>query len=95
MIKKIHYISTCLIIIFAGCKKTPPSMYQTKKIVSQETAVLEKKFIVPPLPYAYDALEPYLDTKTMKIHYLKHHQGYADKLNQTLKSHPEFFDQLS
>jgi superoxide dismutase, Fe-Mn family len=35
---------------------------------------------LPPLPYAYDALEPYIDKETMKLHHSKHHQGYIDKL---------------
>lgn len=39
---------------------------------------------LPPLPYAYDALEPYIDEETMRIHHLKHHQAYTDKLNQAL-----------
>jgi Fe-Mn family superoxide dismutase len=34
-----------------------------------------------PLPYAYNALEPFIDAKTMEIHYTKHHKGYVDKLN--------------
>lgn len=38
-------------------------------------------FTLPPLPYAYDALEPYIDTETMKLHHDKHHQTYVDKLN--------------
>ncbi|NOZ81252.1 MAG: superoxide dismutase [DPANN group archaeon] len=42
-----------------------------------------------PLPYAYDALEPYIDARTMEIHHGKHHQGYVNKLNKTLESHPE------
>ncbi|HGJ66115.1 TPA: superoxide dismutase [bacterium] len=46
-------------------------------------------FTLPPLPYAYDALEPYLDTKTMEIHHTKHHQAYLDKLNAALEKHPE------
>jgi Fe-Mn family superoxide dismutase len=38
-------------------------------------------FSLPPLPYAYDALEPHIDAKTMEIHHTKHHQTYIDKLN--------------
>jgi len=38
-------------------------------------------FEVPPLPYAYDALEPHVDEATMHLHHDKHHQAYVDKLN--------------
>lgn len=38
-------------------------------------------FTLPELPYAYDALEPYIDAQTMEIHYTRHHQAYIDKLN--------------
>jgi Fe-Mn family superoxide dismutase len=41
-------------------------------------------YTVPPLPYAYDALEPHIDTRTMEIHHDKHHQAYVDKVNDAL-----------
>jgi Fe-Mn family superoxide dismutase len=40
---------------------------------------------LPALPYAYNALEPYIDEQTMKIHHTKHHQTYVDKLNAALE----------
>jgi Fe-Mn family superoxide dismutase len=46
----------------------------------------------PPLPYAYDALEPYIDEQTMRIHHDKHHQAYVNNLNAALEKHPELFD---
>lgn len=46
-------------------------------------------FVNPPLPYAYDALEPFIDTKTMHLHHDRHLQTYVDNLNNTLKDHPE------
>jgi len=41
--------------------------------------------MLPPLPYAYDALEPYIDKKTLTIHHDKHHAGYVKKFNLALK----------
>ncbi len=46
-------------------------------------------FTLPPLPYPYDALEPYIDARTMEIHYTKHHQGYVNNLNKALEGYPE------
>ncbi len=42
-------------------------------------------FELPKLPYAYDALEPYIDARTMEIHYTKHHNGYTTNLNNAIK----------
>ena len=41
-------------------------------------------FQLPNLPYAYDALEPYIDARTMEIHHTKHHNGYTTKLNAAI-----------
>lgn len=43
------------------------------------------KFTLPALPYAYDALEPFIDKQTMEIHHTKHHQAYVDNLNKALE----------
>jgi len=45
---------------------------------------------LPALNYAYDALEPFIDAKTMEIHHTKHHQTYIDKLNAALENYPDF-----
>jgi Fe-Mn family superoxide dismutase len=46
-------------------------------------------FELPKLPYRYDALEPYIDAKTMEIHHSKHHKTYVDNLNKALEGHEE------
>jgi Fe-Mn family superoxide dismutase len=45
---------------------------------------------LPPLGYAYNALEPAIDAMTMEIHHTKHHQAYITKLNEALEGNPEF-----
>ena len=49
-------------------------------------------FTVPPLPYAFDALEPYIDKQTMEIHHDKHHGAYVTNLNNALESAPALQD---
>jgi Fe-Mn family superoxide dismutase len=46
-------------------------------------------FTLPPLPYAYDALEPNFDAATMHLHHDKHHQAYVNNLNAAVAAHPE------
>lgn len=50
------------------------------------------KHTLPKLSYAYDALEPHIDARTMEIHHSKHHQTYVDKLNAALEKHPALFE---
>jgi Fe-Mn family superoxide dismutase len=49
-------------------------------------------FILPELPYAYDALEPYMDIQTMEIHHDKHHAAYTTNLNTALEKYPDFLE---
>ncbi|HSV72593.1 MAG TPA: superoxide dismutase [Chthonomonadales bacterium] len=46
------------------------------------------EFTLPPLPYAFDALEPHIDARTMEIHHGRHHQAYVTALNAALSDHP-------
>jgi Fe-Mn family superoxide dismutase len=54
---------------------------------------------LPKLDYAYDALEPHIDARTMEIHHSKHHNAYVTNLNGAIEKHPELggrsLDQLS
>ncbi|MEO8503564.1 MAG: superoxide dismutase [Acidobacteriota bacterium] len=44
---------------------------------------------LPPLPYAFNALEPFIDARTMEIHHDKHHAAYVANLNKALEGHPD------
>jgi superoxide dismutase, Fe-Mn family len=46
-------------------------------------------FSLPPLPYAADALEPFIDAQTMQIHHDRHHRAYVDNLNKAVAGHPD------
>src|SRR3977135_679915 len=46
-------------------------------------------YVLPPLTYPFDALEPHIDAKTMEIHHDKHHQAYITNLNNALKDYPD------
>lgn len=49
-------------------------------------------FELPDLPYAFDALEPHIDARTMEIHHDRHHAGYTKKLNAALEGHADWHD---
>ncbi|KKP35616.1 MAG: Superoxide dismutase [candidate division TM6 bacterium GW2011_GWF2_32_72] len=56
-------------------------------VFSEKILRSDMKYTLPELPYAYSALEPYMDARTVEIHYTKHHQAYVDNLNKALEGH--------
>ncbi len=66
------------------CKTT-----RSKKITIAPIYEATYPFSLPELPYAFDALEPYIDKETMEIHHNKHHQAYVNNLNAALKGFPD------
>jgi superoxide dismutase, Fe-Mn family len=56
---------------------------------SAQGAAPHMSFTLPPLPYSFDALEPFIDAKTMEIHHDKHHNAYVTNLNKALESAPD------
>lgn len=58
-------------------------------MITHEQKPAAYPFSLAPLPFAYDALEPHIDTATMRIHHTKHHQSYITSLNAALKGYPE------
>ncbi len=57
-------------------------------VLTNQTAVYAADATLPALPYAFDALEPYIDAQTMEIHHDRHHKTYIDKLNAAIADQP-------
>jgi superoxide dismutase, Fe-Mn family len=57
--------------------------------VAPAAVLTAQPFALPKLAYAFDALEPHIDARTMEIHYTKHHQAYIDNANKALAGHPD------
>ncbi len=66
----------------------PSAIAQTNSTAPVATAP-SGPFTLPPLPYAYDALEPYIDARTMEIHHDKHHAAYVANLNKAVAEFPD------
>lgn len=58
-------------------------------IAQGEASGSNRPFELPPLPYDYDALEPYIDAETMRFHHDKHHASYTKNLNEAVNQYPE------
>jgi Fe-Mn family superoxide dismutase len=76
-------------IIGAGAAMISLGSMISKAASGDAIAGTPQPFVLPPLGYAYDALEPQIDARTMEIHYTKHHQAYVTNANKALADHPE------
>ena len=88
--KKLYAIllaSALSIISFVGILPTT--------IATSNNLNKNSKFVLIPLPYSYDALEPYIDKQTMEIHHDKHEQAYVDNLNKALTNYPELYSKTT
>ena len=68
---------------------TPLPLFANSALTAQPAGIYQRlddahEFALPELPYAYDALEPHIDARTMEIHHSKHHAGYTRKLNAAI-----------
>jgi Fe-Mn family superoxide dismutase len=73
-------------LIAAGALVAGPALSSAQ---AQPAAASSGPHKLPPLPYAFDALEPYIDAQTMQIHHDKHHQAYVTNLNKALAGHDD------
>lgn len=76
--------------IFLFTIPTSKKSFTIKKDKKQIYAELKYPFELPKLKFAYNALEPYIDEETLKIHHTKHHQGYIDNLNKIMEEFPGY-----
>lgn len=71
-----------LVAPLAGCNNPAPKEPEQTETTTEPTPIV---FELPPLGYAFDALEPHIDARTMEIHHDKHHAGYTKKFNKALE----------
>ncbi|MDB6171011.1 MAG: Superoxide dismutase [Chthoniobacteraceae bacterium] len=88
MITRRHALKTLALTSGAIALSCEALRAQTPAVTPAAAAEPEGVFKLPPLGYDYDALEPFIDAETMKLHHDKHHAAYVSKLNQALAKAP-------
>src|SRR5260221_839495 len=73
----------------AACAAAPLGSAKAQPAPAAASTSNGGPFTVPPLPYQFDALEPYIDARTMEIHHDKHHAAYVTNLNKAVAEFPE------
>lgn len=83
-------VATAMIPSFISCsgESDAKKVEEIDSSATQTPELVFTPFVLPELPFAHNALEPFIDTQTMEIHHGKHHAGYVTKLNTALENHP-------
>lgn len=84
MKKKLNFLSLIALSLITFITLIPTSIVKSKNLG-------DSQFELKPLPYAYDALEPYIDKETMMLHHDKHEKAYLDNLNKAIAKYPELY----
>lgn len=78
-------------LVAASCaRRAGTASIKPLEMDQSTTSPVNGLFQLPPLPYAYNALEPHIDELTMQLHHSRHHQTYVDNLNDALANHPDW-----
>lgn len=82
-----------LVFLGTGVGATALGIFPRQGIADTITPSKDEPFKLPPLPYSYDALEPYIDEETMRFHHDKHHAAYTQKFNAAINKYPDLKNQ--
>jgi superoxide dismutase, Fe-Mn family len=85
--------SICCLILLGSVPNAAGDINDTIQDIKGAVKTLKKElvspYVLPALPYPYDALEPFIDTATMRVHHDKHHAAYVTNLNKALDKYPD------
>ncbi len=73
------------VVTFLGCQSAGEQSESKNNDKGERAMTQNGKHVLPDLPYAHNALEPYIDARTMEIHHGKHHQAYVNNLNNAIE----------
>ncbi|NJO39398.1 MAG: superoxide dismutase [Cyanobacteria bacterium CRU_2_1] len=77
------------LIFLVSCQEMPQAQQSPSATPPSQTDPTIVPVQLPPLPYNYDALEPYIDAETMMVHHDRHHATYVDRLNEAIQQNPD------
>ena len=91
LLKRFSWLSLVAILstVFIACSSVADAPNANASSSSTIAQAPTEEFTLPPLPYDYSALEPYIDEQTMTIHHDRHHAGYVKNLNSAIANYPD------